>query len=186
MPVRARGGAPAVGGDAMSEVESRSGVGRAAATEVTLRRMRWWDIPAVRELEHRLFPQDSWTVETFWSELAGVPATRHYLVAEAADGRIVGYAGLFAARDQADVQTIGVHTDHQGTGLGRRLLDALLAEAERRGCREVFLEVRAENEAAIRLYERASFEVTGRRRGYYGPGVDALTMRRRLAGRPAD
>jgi [ribosomal protein S18]-alanine N-acetyltransferase len=168
----------------MSTVDSRSGSRRRAPSEVTLRRMRWWDLPAVCELEQGLFPQDSWTVETFWSELAGVPATRHYLVAETAGGEIAGYAGLRAVRDQADVQTLGVRPDQQGTGLGRCLLDALLTEAGRRRCHAVFLEVRADNEVAIKLYERAGFEVTGRRRGYYAGGADALTMRRRLPASP--
>jgi [ribosomal protein S18]-alanine N-acetyltransferase len=144
---------------------------------VVVRRMRWWDIAPVAKLERDLFPHDRWTVETFWSELAGVPATRCYLVAESLDREIVGYAGLFAARDQADIQTIAVRSDHQRTGLGRRLLKSLLDEARRRGSREVFLEVRAENTAAIRLYEQAGFEVTGRRRGYYGRGADAIVMR---------
>lgn len=147
---------------------------------VVLRRMRWWDIAPVAELERELFPHDRWTVETFWSELAGVPQTRYYLVADL-DEEIVGYAGLFAARDQADVQTIAVRADHQRTGLGRRLLSSLLDEARRRGCREVFLEVRADNTAAIRLYERTGFEVAGRRRGYYGRGADAIVMRCRLS-----
>lgn len=147
---------------------------------VLVRRMRWWDIAPVAALEGELFPHDGWTVETFWSELAGVPETRYYVAAESLDGEIVGYAGLFAARDQADVQTLGVRLDHQRTGLGRRMLNSLLDEAGRRGCREVFLEVREENTAAIRLYERTGFEVAGRRRGYYGRGADAIVMRCRL------
>lgn len=155
------------------------GAGQRAAT-VELRPMRWWDIATVAELERGLFRKDPWTVEAFWSELAEVPRTRYYIVAESAAAEIVGYAGLCAARDQADILTIGVRPDYQGTGLGRRLLDALLAETRRRGCREVFLEVRTENQAAIALYDRAGFEMTGRRRGYYGPGSDALIMRRRV------
>jgi [ribosomal protein S18]-alanine N-acetyltransferase len=150
---------------------------------VVVRRMRWWDIAPLAELERELFPHDRWTVETFWSELAGVPDTRYYLVAESLEGEIVGYAGLFAVRDQADVQTIGVRPDHQRTGLGRRLLNSLLDEARRRGCREVSLEVRAENTAAIGLYERSGFEVAGRRRSYYGQGADAIVMRCWLSGR---
>lgn len=146
--------------------------------EIALEPMRWWDIPAVAELERRLFPRDPWSVEAFWTELAGVPETRHYLVARSAAGDVEGYAGLFVVRDEANIQTLAVAERMQGTGLGRRLLDALLAEADRRGCRVVFLEVRAENEPARRLYGRAGFEVIGRRRDYYGRGADALVMRR--------
>jgi ribosomal-protein-alanine N-acetyltransferase len=151
-----------------------------AGMGATLRAMRWWDIEPVLDLERRLFPHNPWTVGIFWSELAGVPATRHYLVADER-GRVLGYAGLAATRHEADVQTVAVDPDRQGEGLGRRLLDALLAEARRRGCADVFLEARADNERAIELYRRSGFEQVGVRRGYYRPGpVDAVLMRRRM------
>ena len=142
--------------------------------------MRWWDVEAVHALETVLFP-DPWSVETFWSELAHVPETRHYVVADAADGEVVGYAGLVATGHQADVQTLGVRADHQGRGLGGELLRALVAEARRRGAGELLLEVRAENVAAQALYARHGFERIGVRRGYYRPGgTDALVLRLRL------
>lgn len=150
----------------------------------TLRRFRWWDVETARALEVELFP-DAWSVETFWSELAHVPETRYYVVAED-DGALVGYAGLAAVGHQADVQTVAVAPTAQGHGVGRLLLDDLLAEAGRRQATEVLLEVRAENEAALALYRRSGFERIGVRRGYYQPGgTDALVLRRRLrTGRP--
>jgi ribosomal-protein-alanine N-acetyltransferase len=146
---------------------------------VQLRRMRWWDVEQVLPLEQALFPHDTWSAEQFWSELAGVPATRHYVVAEGS-GALLGYAGLFATRHTADVATLAVAPHGQGAGLGTALLTALLDEAHRRGAGEVMLEVRADNERAQRLYLRHGFERIGVRRGYYQPaGVDALVMRRR-------
>ena len=147
--------------------------------DVALRPMRWWDIEAAHALESELFP-DPWSVETFWSELAHVPETRHYLVAERA-GELVGYAGLVAVARQADIQTLAVGQAAQGHGLGRRLLDALVADAGRRDVGEVLLEVRAENEAAQALYAGAGFERIAIRRGYYRPGgTDAHVLRLRL------
>ena len=143
-----------------------------------LRAMRWWDIDAAILIERELFP-DAWTVETFWSELAVVPETRHYVVADD-DGDLVGYGGLFATRHQADVQTVAVAPGRQGEGLGATLLRALLDEASRRGCAEVLLEVREDNAAARKLYERFGFERISVRRGYYPDGVDGLVMRLRL------
>jgi ribosomal-protein-alanine N-acetyltransferase len=140
--------------------------------------MRWWDVPAALAIERELFP-DPWTEATFWSELAGVPETRHYVVIES-DGELIGYAGLFATRHTADVQTLAVAGDRQGEGLGAHLLTALLDEVRRRGASEVLLEVRADNETAARLYARFGFERIGVRRGYYQPGrVDAVVMRLR-------
>ncbi|MEV6730161.1 MULTISPECIES: ribosomal protein S18-alanine N-acetyltransferase [unclassified Streptomyces] len=153
-------------------------------TEVTavLREMRWWDIEPVLELERELFPEDAWSAGMFWSELAharGPHATRRYVVAEdPTTGRLVGYAGLAAAGDLADVQTIAAARDQWGTGLGARLLTDLLRAATAFECAEVLLEVRVDNTRAQKLYERFGFESIGFRRGYYQPGnVDALVMR---------
>lgn len=149
---------------------------------VALREMRWWDIDPVLALERDTFPEDAWSPAMFWSELAharGPGATRAYLVAEDEAGRVVGYGGLAALDGTGDIQTIAAAPDHWGTGLGPRLLQALLAAAHRFGCREVLLEVRVDNGRAQRLYERHGFAVIGVRRGYYQPGnVDALVMRR--------
>ncbi|WP_329614419.1 ribosomal protein S18-alanine N-acetyltransferase [Streptomyces brevispora] len=147
-----------------------------------LREMRWWDIDPVLDLEHELFPDDAWSPGMFWSELAyarGPRATRRYVVAEdPVTGRIVGYAGLAAAGDLADVQTIAVSRDHWGGGLGSELLTDLLKHATAFECAEVLLEVRVDNTRAQKLYERFGFEPIGFRRGYYQPGnIDALVMR---------
>jgi [ribosomal protein S18]-alanine N-acetyltransferase len=144
-----------------------------------LRPMRWWDIAGVLDLERELFVEDAWTAEMFWSELAR-PESRYYLVAEDRAGAhpIVGYAGLLAGAREADVQTIAVRRSHWGTGIGRALLTALLAEASRRGCDQVLLEVRVDNERAQALYRRFGFVPVGVRRGYYQQaGMDALVMK---------
>ncbi|WP_233492183.1 ribosomal protein S18-alanine N-acetyltransferase [Blastococcus sp. TF02A-30] len=145
---------------------------------VRLRPMRLTDLPAVMVLEEELFAPDTWTRAMYQDELARTD-TRHYLVAE--DGeQVVGYAGLIAYDDEAHVATIGVSTARQGEGIGARLLDALLAEADRRSP-VVLLEVRADNEVAQGLYRRRGFTEIGRRRGYYQPsGEDAVVMKREL------
>jgi [ribosomal protein S18]-alanine N-acetyltransferase len=148
-----------------------------AAEGLICRPMRWRDLSAAQALESLLFPDDAWTPEQFWSELAEVPASRYYLVAES-DGEVVGYAGLATAGGDADVQTVGVAPGWQRRGAGRALVAALLDEAARRGCERAFLEVRADNAAAIALYARFGFERVGVRRGYYQrAGVDGVLMR---------
>ncbi|GAA2230328.1 ribosomal protein S18-alanine N-acetyltransferase [Kitasatospora cystarginea] len=147
---------------------------------VALRPMRWWDIGPVMELELRLFPDDAWSHGMFWSELAEARpgGSRHYTVATTPDGAVVGYAGLMTVAGEGDVQTIAVEPGHQGAGLGAALLTDLVAEAARRGCAELLLEVRVDNLRAQHLYERFGFEPVGVRRGYYQPAnVDALVMR---------
>ena len=147
---------------------------------VRLRPMTLADLPAVMVLEDELFAPDTWSEAMYRDELSR-PDTRHYLVAEDdGDGSavVIGYAGLIAYDDEAHVATLGVAAERQGEGLGARLLDALLAEADRRTS-VVLLEVRAENDFAVGLYKRRGFVEVGRRRGYYQPsGEDALVMKR--------
>jgi ribosomal-protein-alanine N-acetyltransferase len=153
----------------------------APVSTLTLRPMRWWDIEPVMAIEDELFGVEAWSDTMFWSELAE-HQTRHYLVADDA-GDVVGYAGLCAyPPHEAYVQTIAVAGTSQRSGLGTTLLVALLDEAVRRGCAHVDLEVRADNDVAIGLYERHGFVRIGLRRGYYQPtGADAVVMRKELS-----
>lgn len=146
------------------------------ASRILLVPMRWWDIPVVHELELALFPSQTWTVPQFWSELAGVPQTREYLLARDESGTLLGYAGLFSTGDEAAVQTIAVAREAQGRGVGRALLDRLKELAQRRGARRLMLEVRADNGPALHLYLSSGFVCDGRRSSYYGAGVDAVLM----------
>ena len=146
---------------------------------VRLERMRWWHVAALLPVERELFAPEPWSERLFWSEL-GQLDTRHYLVALAGgEAGVLGYAGLCDYPDEAFVQTLAVAAPAQGSGLGSRLLCALVEEAGRRGQRVVSLEVRADNEPALGLYARHGFARTGVRRGYYPGGVDALVLTRR-------
>lgn len=137
------------------------------------------DIPAVHELEERLFPVDAWPMQMFVDELSQ-PETRRYLIAEAPDG-IIGYAGLMCIEPIADVQTIAVVPEYEGRGIGSALLRELVSEGRRRGAADLLLEVRADNPRAQQLYRRFGFEQIHVRRKYYRDGVDALIMRLELA-----
>ncbi|WP_136611957.1 ribosomal protein S18-alanine N-acetyltransferase [Sinomonas albida] len=146
---------------------------------VVLRDMTEADVPAVHELELALFPIDAWPERMFRDELSQ-PSTRRYYVAEEAgpDGvpRIVAYAGVMCVPPIADVQTIAVVPEREGLGIGSAVLTELIAEARRRGARDVLLEVRADNPRAQGLYRRFGFAQIHTRRRYYRDGVDALIM----------
>jgi [ribosomal protein S18]-alanine N-acetyltransferase len=147
-----------------------------------LRLMTTADLDSVLDLEYALFGDEAWSRQMLAGELAQQPKSRYYLVAED-EGTLVGYAGLLVAGGQADVLTIAVATIRWGEGIGSAFIEALLAEAVRRGCTEMFLEVRADNVRAQRLYRRWRFSEIGIRRGYYQPsGTDAIVMRRDLPG----
>ncbi|MFF5174856.1 ribosomal protein S18-alanine N-acetyltransferase [Micromonospora sp. NPDC000089] len=141
-----------------------------------IERFRWWHVDEVLPIEADLFGAEEWSPAMFWNELAN---GHHYRVALDADGTLLGYAGLAVAPDEAWVQNIAVRRDAQRRGIGRALLEDLLAEAARRGAHSVLLEVAADNAPAQRLYAGYGFEPIGVRRGYYQPSnTDALVMRR--------
>jgi len=85
--------------------------------------------------------------------------------------------------DEVHLLNVAVHPERRGLGHGRTLVNAVVAEAEATGVRVVFLEVRAGNVVARRLYRQLGFRDLGVRRGYYGPGQDAIVMELRLGGR---
>ncbi|WP_199180232.1 ribosomal protein S18-alanine N-acetyltransferase [Verrucosispora sp. ts21] len=144
---------------------------------VRLDRFRWWHIDEVLTIEADLFGAEQWSAAMFWNELAN---GHHYRIATDDDGTVLGYAGLAVAPpDEAWVQNIAVRRDAQRRGIGRLLLEELLAEAARRDLRAVLLEVAVDNAPAQRLYAGYGFEPIGVRRGYYQPSnTDALVMRR--------
>lgn len=139
--------------------------------------MRQSDIAEIMPIEEDLFGAERWTPGMFLSELA---AGHYYLVARDDDGTLLGYGGLAAIPpDEAWINNLAVRRSAQRRGIGRALLEALLAEAERRNLPRVLLEVAATNEAAQKLYASYGFEAVGVRRGYYQPSnTDALVMMR--------
>ncbi len=148
-----------------------------ALAGVRLSRLRWWQIEELIPIEVELFGVERWSAAMFWSELAN---GHHYLVALDGTDTVRGYAGLaLSPPDEGWVQNIAVRRDAQRAGLGRALLEALLAEADRRGVRRTLLEVAVDNAAAQKLYAGYGFEPIGVRRGYYQPSnTDALVMMR--------
>jgi len=101
-------------------------------------------------------------------------------------------AGLILARaiaGEAEILTLAVAPANRRAGLARALVEAAAGVAAKLGAESLFLEVAADNAAAIGLYRGAGFTEVGRRRGYYPRGastaVDALIMRRDLNSGPA-
>ena len=139
-----------------------------------IERFRWWHIEDVLVLEEDLFGAEKWSSAMFWNELA----QRNFYIVMVDGDEVLGYAGL-ATGDEAWVQNIAVRRTAQRRGVGRRMPEALLAEAERRGIKQMMLEVAVDNAPAQRLYASYDFEPVGIRRGYYQPSnTDALVMMR--------
>ncbi|WP_294981761.1 ribosomal protein S18-alanine N-acetyltransferase [Tabrizicola sp.] len=104
---------------------------------------------------------------------------------------VEGDAGFLLGRavaGEAELLTLAVAPEARRRGLARKLVSRFLYQARLRGAEAAFLEVSAENAAAIALYESAGFSRSGLRRNYYrtaeGQRIDALVMTRALAAMP--
>ena len=148
-----------------------------------LRDMRREDLPAVLDIERRSFAQP-WSRAFFEKELA-TPFARLVVAVEEAVPRpqVIGYTCRWRVTDEVHLLNVAVHPERRGLGHGRALVGAVIAEAEVARTRVVYLEVRAGNVIARRLYRQLGFKDLGVRRGYYGPGQDAIVMELRLGGR---
>jgi ribosomal-protein-alanine N-acetyltransferase len=93
-----------------------------------------------------------------------------------AAGFILGRATL----DEAEVLTLAVAPEARRSGKGRALLAAFEMAARTRAAAVAFLEVSDDNTAALALYRGAGYVVAGRRRNYFGAGVDGLVLRKPL------
>ena len=145
-----------------------------------IRPMTHSDLARVLEIEVDLFPVDAWSEDLFLGELAEVSISRDVSVA-ILDSEIVGYASFRYVGKQGDVNTVAVASNQQGKGIGAALMDWLESQAALRNVREIFLEVRSDNEAAIKMYDARGYERIDIRRNYYGNTIDANIMRKRVA-----
>jgi len=145
--------------------------------ELVVRPMRLEDVDAVWEIEKLSF-RTPWSRESFVQELQ-TNLTARYLVAELGD-EIVGYGGMWFVLDEAHITNIAVHPDYRGQKIGDRIVKAMITAAEKEAIKNMTLEVRLSNAAAINLYKKLGFEEAGIRKGYYfDTGEDALIMWRR-------
>lgn len=93
----------------------------------------------------------------------------------------VGFGLTLGSGQEVELLLLAVLPAWRRRGIARHLLEALLADAATAGAGRVLLEVAAANRAAIACYAAAGFTPCGRRRDYYGPGIDAVLYERILS-----
>jgi ribosomal-protein-alanine N-acetyltransferase len=119
-----------------------------------------------------------WTRQDM-AELLASPGTAGWVLHSAE--RAIGFALCRVAADEAELLTIAVQQEERRRGAGRALLTAIIDHARAAGARSLFLEVGADNPAALALYGKAGLQAVGHRTAYYrrgeGPPADAIVMR---------
>lgn len=142
-------------------------------TDLSIRDAREEDLERITWLEQAAFA-DPWRLDLLTYEITH-PGTL-LLVAVRADEPAAGYAVFRHGGGEAELLRLAVDPGERRRGVARRLVEAGLDRLRREDVEACHLEVRTDNEGAIALYQALGFEPTGRRRGYYRDGADALVF----------
>lgn len=138
------------------------------------------DLPALVSMERVLFADAPWSMGQFKEEFKGVPKTRFFMVATDEQDQIVGYAAVLVVAPgvEADVLTVAVLPNFTRQGIASHFMDELEKWSFAKQASAMMLEVGTSNSGAIALYEKLGYQNISTRKGYYGPGLDALVMRK--------
>jgi len=153
----------------------------AASRGVSISRMTEHDLLEVVEIEESS-GLSRWGWAAYYAELQG--NNRHLMLVARVAGehkrgrsKLAGYIVARMGADELHINNVAVREPYRRLGIGRALLDRILAEGKRSEVPSAFLELRAGNTAALALYEDCGFRVTARRSKYYSePVEDALVM----------
>ena len=130
-------------------------------------------IPAILEIE-RETNGAPWSERSFRNEL---DHAHGIFLTAFSGGEVMGYGGIWCVIDEAHITTIAIRKDFRRQGIGLKLMNELLTKAKAAAMTCSTLEVRASNDAAIKLYEKLGFSETAKRKGYYPDNrEDAVVM----------
>jgi ribosomal-protein-alanine N-acetyltransferase len=136
--------------------------------------MQLEDIEKVRELEKKTL--SAWSKDHLKDELQQ-PTGFQFVVSNKKTERILAVIFGRIVVDEAEILKLSVAEFARNRGLGFQLLDFSVKYCSTRGVKNCFLELRASNEVAQRLYEKRGFVTVGTRKDYYeGPVEDAILM----------
>ncbi len=142
---------------------------------IQFREMKKDDVELIANMESKIF-KDAWTYEQLLSETDG-QKFKFPIIVEV-ENNIVGYACVWAFADEVHINNFAIIPDFREKGLGLKLIRFILDSFKE--YKQVFLEVRMSNFAAINLYKKAGFQKFFRRQKYYSDGEDALVMRKSI------
>ncbi|MDT8336374.1 MAG: ribosomal protein S18-alanine N-acetyltransferase [Candidatus Izemoplasmatales bacterium] len=93
---------------------------------------------------------------------------------------VLGYINLWVDEDKAQINSLVILKEFRNKGYGNKFLYFIFKKLDELGVKEITLEVRPSNLAAMKLYEKCGFSQVAVRKNYYNNGEDALLMYKRL------
>ncbi len=144
----------------------------------TIRRYQPGDSEAVFEICRHSPEAAQWTKETYGQAHS---SGQVLLIAEL-NGQICGFLVARIAGDEAEILNAAVDTAHRRQGVGTALLKAAVTTAQARDAKNVYLEVRESNSAAISFYSEHGFQKIAERRQYYSSPTENAVVMKKLTG----
>ena len=133
-------------------------------------------VSQIAKIEADLFGPGCWNKNMILQELQA-PMRAYYADVDLNTDTVAGYAGFWFDGDDAQIMTIGVAIEYQKRGIASNLLKTMIENAKSIGAKRMLLEVKVNNNPALKLYEKFGFTKMGLRKRYYMPeGIDAYTM----------
>lgn len=123
------------------------------------------NVEGVAVLEKENF-SDGWSLNSLKEELNN-PNAVYFVMKDENSSEVVAAAGMIVSFDIADIMNVSVKKEYRRNALGSRLIERLIEEGRKIGVKEFVLEVRENNEAARKLYEKEGFVFEGIRPDFY-------------------
>jgi ribosomal-protein-alanine N-acetyltransferase len=138
--------------------------------------MKVSDLDDIMEIERTSF-RAPWSRQVFIEELERDWAHVDVLRAREAHAPVIAFINYWLVRDEVHVLNVATHPDARRSGHAARLIEHVVAFANKHKCRYITLEVRRSNQPAIRLYRKYGFRPVGIRPNYYvEDNEDAIVM----------
>ena len=131
------------------------------------------EIDVVTELESET-SENHWTKQQLSESISNPNNLSQILIVKS---KIVGYIIAMPSVDSADILNLAVHKDFKRKGYGSSLINHLLFELKKRQIKNLFLEVRMGNFAAISLYLSLGFKEVSIRKNYYTKNSNELYIK---------
>lgn len=144
---------------------------------VEILRMTIQDLDQIKDTLYLDF-DDFWNYNVFKKELEN-PNSK-YIVAKI-NSEIIGFAGYWKAVDDVHITNIVTAKFYRNKGIANIMLEHLIKLAKQeQNITSITLEVKSDNIAAKKLYEKFNFNVVGLRKKYYNNKDDAIIMTKNL------
>lgn len=137
-------------------------------------KMNETNVEGIAELEKENF-SDGWSLKSLKEEINNSDAF-YLAVRDDENNMVVAAAGMIISIDTADIMNVSVKEEYRRKGLASKLLDALFEEGKKRGVKDFTLEVRENNHAARKLYEKKGFVFEGIRPNFYSNPAEGAAI----------